>query len=75
MLTQVFSWRATFWLLAALLGIILVVFVIFFRETFRRERSVTYRRAAARRNGNIVPRSGGFRGSDVDFIQYKFLVC
>jgi len=75
MLTQEFSWRATFWLLAAFLGIILVVFVIFFRETFRRERSVMYRRTAARRNGNMIPRPGGFRGSDVDFIQHKFLVC
>jgi len=75
MLTQVFSWRATFWLLAAFLGINLVLFVIFFRETFRRERSVTYRRAAARRNGIMIPRSGGFRGSNVNSIQYKFLVC
>jgi MFS family permease len=53
-LTQAFSWRAAFWLLAALLGIDLVLFTFFFRDTFRRERSLTYRRALARRRGRPV---------------------
>ena len=65
-LTQVFGWRANFWLLVAFLGVDVVVFVVFFRETFRRERSVTYRRAAARRNGTIIPRPSSSKGSDID---------
>ena len=53
-LTQAFSWRAAFWLLAALLGIDLVLFTFFFRDTFRRERSLTYRHALARRRVRAV---------------------
>ena len=53
-LTQAFSWRAAFWLLAALLGIDLVLFTFFFRDTFRRERSLTYRHALARRHVRAV---------------------
>jgi hypothetical protein len=65
-LTQVFGWRANFWLLTAFLGVDLVAFMGFFRETFRRERSVTYRRAAARRNGTMIPRPSSSKGSNVD---------
>jgi MFS family permease len=68
-LTQVFGWRANFWLLAAFLGLNLVLFVIFFRETFRCERSVTYRRAAARRNSTMIPRPSSSKGSNIDPIQ------
>jgi MFS family permease len=46
-LTQAFNWRATFWFLSILIGIILVVFV-FFKDTFRRERSLTYQRVLQR---------------------------
>ena len=57
-LTQALSWRATLWFLAVLLGIDLVLFTFFFRDTFRRERSLTYRRALARRGRAMVsPRS------------------
>ena len=56
-LTQAFSWRAAFWLLAALLGVDLLLFTFFFRDTFRRERSLTYRRALARRGIAMVPPS------------------
>ncbi|KAF8257483.1 MFS general substrate transporter [Lactarius quietus] len=48
-LTQVFSWRALFWLLAADLSVNLVLFVFFFRDTFRKERSLTYQRVLASR--------------------------
>jgi MFS family permease len=53
-LTQAFSWRAAFWLLAAILGIDIILFTFFFRDTFRCERSLTYRRALARRGRAIV---------------------
>jgi len=56
-LTQAFSWRAAFWLLATLLGIDLLLFTFFFRDTFRRERSLTYRRALARRGIAMAPPS------------------
>ena len=56
-LTQAFSRRAAFWLLAALLDINLVLFTFFFRDTFRRERSLTYRRALACRGRAMIPPS------------------
>lgn len=40
-LTQVFDWRAVFWFLAIFTGLCFVSF-IFFKDTFRRERSLTY---------------------------------
>ncbi|KZW03371.1 MFS general substrate transporter [Exidia glandulosa HHB12029] len=47
-LTQVFNWRATFWCLVILGGIIWLAFLVFFKDTFRRERSLTYQRALKR---------------------------
>ncbi|KAI0258411.1 MFS general substrate transporter [Gloeopeniophorella convolvens] len=47
-LTQAFSWRATFWLLAAIMGANFVLFLFFFRDTFRRERSLAYQRVLSR---------------------------
>lgn len=41
-MTQYFSWRATFWFLAALMAVCLIAFWGAFRDTFRRERSVAY---------------------------------
>lgn len=43
-LTQVFNWRATFWFLAIFGGVSLATFVVF-KDTFRRERSLTYQAA------------------------------
>ncbi|KZT12153.1 MFS general substrate transporter [Laetiporus sulphureus 93-53] len=40
-LTQAFDWRATFWLLAIFTGLCSLSF-IFFTDTFRQERSLTY---------------------------------
>ena len=57
LLTQAFSWRASFWLLAADLGANLVLFVFFFRDTFRQERSLTYQRVLARRRCAVPKRS------------------
>ena len=60
-LAQAFSWRAATWMLAAFFGIDLALFAFFFRDTFRCERSLTYRRALARRvaaaSGESPPRS------------------
>ncbi|EPT00306.1 hypothetical protein FOMPIDRAFT_1030567 [Fomitopsis schrenkii] len=43
-LTQSFGWRATFWFLAIFTGLCIIPFV-FFRDTFRCERSLTYQAA------------------------------
>ncbi|KAF9482692.1 MFS general substrate transporter [Pholiota conissans] len=43
-LSQVFSWRATFYFLAIFGGVSLLAFV-FFRDTFRKERSLSYQAA------------------------------
>ncbi len=57
LLTQAFSWRASFWLLAAGLGANLVLLVFFFRDTFRKERSLTYQRVLASRRCAASKRS------------------
>jgi multidrug resistance protein len=41
-LTQYLSWRATFWFLFIWMGICLAMFVFLFKDTYRRERSLTY---------------------------------
>ncbi|KAI0061746.1 MFS general substrate transporter [Artomyces pyxidatus] len=41
-LTQVLSWRATFWFLVIFMSMCLALFALFFKDTFRRERSLTY---------------------------------
>ncbi|EJD50730.1 MFS general substrate transporter [Auricularia subglabra TFB-10046 SS5] len=44
-ITDVFNWRATFWFLVILGGLMWLCFVFLFKDTFRRERSLTYQRA------------------------------
>ncbi|KAF9807671.1 hypothetical protein IEO21_08129 [Rhodonia placenta] len=46
-LTQGFNWRATFWFLAIFTGLCTISF-IFFRDTFRRQRSMIYQTALKR---------------------------
>jgi MFS family permease len=46
-LTQVWSWRATFYFLSALGGVLLLPFLLF-KDTFRRERSTSYQAALLR---------------------------
>lgn len=46
-LTQLFNWRATFWFLAIFGGLSLLSFMLF-KDTFRRERSLTYQAALLR---------------------------
>ena len=49
LLAQASSWRVLFWFLAADIATNLVFFVFFFRDTFRKERSLTYQRVLASR--------------------------
>ncbi|KAI0030266.1 major facilitator superfamily domain-containing protein, partial [Vararia minispora EC-137] len=41
-LTQYLSWRATFWFLFIWMGLCLFMFLFLFKDTYRRERSLTY---------------------------------
>ncbi|KAF8652847.1 hypothetical protein AX16_004122 [Volvariella volvacea WC 439] len=41
-LTQGFNWRAIFWFLTINCGVIVLLFLFVFRDTFRKERSLTY---------------------------------
>ena len=63
-LTSAFNWRAIFWFLSIISGLSLLSFVLFFRDTFRRERSLSYqtvikqrRKAAALSSLNKQPES------------------
>ena len=55
-LTQAFSWRATFWFLAAFVGACFLSFLPF-RDTFRRERSLTYQAALRHRRRALLAAS------------------
>ncbi|TCD62100.1 hypothetical protein EIP91_007475 [Steccherinum ochraceum] len=44
LLTQAFDWRATFWFLSIFTGVCFIAF-LFFKDTFRRERSSAYQAA------------------------------
>lgn len=48
-LTQAFSWRAVFWFLVIWGGVIFSAFLALFKDTFRRERSLTYQNVLRRR--------------------------
>ena len=64
LLTQAFSWRVLFWFLAADMIANLVFFVFFFRDTFRKERSLTYQRVLASRNAASSKQSSVVKVSD-----------
>jgi MFS family permease len=44
-----FNWRAIFWFLAIFSGIACIFFLIFFNDTFRPERSLTYQNIVMKR--------------------------
>ncbi|KAG8810312.1 hypothetical protein FRC17_002981 [Serendipita sp. 399] len=44
-LTQAFTWRATFYFLAAIGGVVFLSIIFLFKDTFRQERSLTYQSA------------------------------
>lgn len=48
-LTTGFDWRAPFWFLAIFAGMSFLAFLLFFKDTFRRERSLTYQNVLRRR--------------------------
>ncbi|KAK1220331.1 hypothetical protein PQX77_016926 [Marasmius sp. AFHP31] len=48
-LTSGFSWRGPFYFLAIVAGLVCLSFLLFFKDTFRRERSLTYQRALKHR--------------------------
>ena len=48
-MTSAFDWRAIFWFLSITSGLSLLSFVLFFRDTFRRERSLTYQNVIKQR--------------------------
>ncbi|KAF5315382.1 hypothetical protein D9619_007469 [Psilocybe cf. subviscida] len=48
-LTSVWGWRSIFWFLAIICGTTLVSFILFFQDTFRCERSLTYQRLLKQR--------------------------
>lgn len=56
-LTTGFSWRAIFWFLTVVSGTNFLAFLLFFRDTFRRERSLTYQNALKQRmvSGDLQP--------------------
>ncbi|OAX35928.1 MFS general substrate transporter, partial [Rhizopogon vinicolor AM-OR11-026] len=48
-LTQGLSWRAIFWFLVIWGGLVVLAFLFLFKDTFRKERSVTYQNVLKRR--------------------------
>ena len=48
-MTSAFNWRAIFWFLSIISGLSLLSFILFFRDTFRRERSLNYQTAIKQR--------------------------
>ncbi|KAG2744791.1 MFS general substrate transporter [Suillus brevipes Sb2] len=51
-LSQAFRWRATFYFLLICGGVIFLSFLILFKDTYRRERSLTYRSALQRHHAS-----------------------
>jgi hypothetical protein len=57
-LTQVWTWRATFYFLSAFGGILLAMFCIF-KDTFRRERSLCYQTSLKRMRNRMREKKEG----------------
>ena len=68
-LTQGFNWRATFWFLTIFTGLCTLSFV-FFRDTFRRERSLTYqsvlKRVLEQEAKKAVKQAAAEKAADID---------
>ncbi|KAG1858910.1 MFS general substrate transporter [Suillus subluteus] len=54
-LSQAFNWRASFYFLLICGGVIFLSFLILFKDTYRRERSLTYRSALQRLHTSREP--------------------
>ncbi|KAF9015829.1 MFS general substrate transporter [Hymenopellis radicata] len=48
-LTTAFNWRAVFWFLSILAGVVFLGFLLLYKDTFRKERSATYQALIKRR--------------------------
>ncbi|KAB8606209.1 hypothetical protein FH972_025840 [Carpinus fangiana] len=70
-LTQYLSWRATFWCLVVWTGITAVGFIYPFRETFRKERSITYQTALLKRQDKQPNVSSSDPKQDLNRIKSK----
>ncbi|KAI0316274.1 MFS general substrate transporter [Amylostereum chailletii] len=68
-LTQYLSWRATFWALSIFNGLCLVMFVFFFRDTFRKERSLTYQAVVRRHQAMERARETSGRSSTTTIVE------
>ncbi|KAF8884888.1 major facilitator superfamily domain-containing protein [Gymnopilus junonius] len=53
-LASIWNWRAIFWFLTLVLGMMLLAFAFFFRDTFRRERSLTFQNMLKQRIKNLL---------------------
>ncbi|KAJ3548715.1 hypothetical protein NMY22_g1153 [Coprinellus aureogranulatus] len=68
-LTTAFGWRAIFWFLTVVSGSILLAFLLLFKDTFRRERSLTYQNAVRKRRAEAATarnRTSRKSGHEVD---------
>jgi hypothetical protein len=52
MLAHYFNWRAPFWFLSIVAGLVLLSFLLAFRDPFRRERSMTYQMASKQKTAS-----------------------
>lgn len=56
-LTTGFNWRAIFWFLTVVSGTSLLAFILLFKDTFRKERSLTYQNALRQRIEHVAAKS------------------
>ncbi|KAK7689822.1 hypothetical protein QCA50_006461 [Cerrena zonata] len=63
-LTQAFSWRATFWFIVIFTGLCFVGF-IFFKDTYRKERSLTYQTVLKQRLRERAAKKGNASGVSI----------
>ena len=65
--TQIFNWRATFWFLVIFGGLSLLTFVVF-KDTFRRERSLTYQSVLWRMRRQRMKTQAALRGQELEVV-------
>ena len=66
-MTSGLNWRAVFWFLSIVSGLSFLSFILFFRDTFRRERSLNYQNALKQRcKATALASLGGKQPACVD---------
>lgn len=63
-LTEAFNWRATFWFIVIFTGLCFVGF-IFFKDTYRKERSLTYQTVLKQRLSERAAKRGNASGVSI----------